>query len=216
MKSYITKACMLLITIVFATAFLAGCGPKDNSDYWRSQLKKAKSDSQKLEYMLNLAQALDSEKRYAEAVKQYDAILATKSKKHYFIAMNNKGFTLFNMGKYEEALPIFQALSANPPDKKFSTSLHSNIAMCYHKMKQYDKALKEYNLALELNPDNKNAKVGLGLLRQDLQQQAAENARRAAEPQAATGTETATGTKGAGTGSGSEPETKLEKSGAGK
>lgn len=216
MKSYITKACLLLISIVFASAFLTGCGPKDNSDYWRSKLKKANSESQKLEYMLNLAQALDSEKRYAEAVKEYDAILATKSKKHFFIAMNNKGFTLFNMGKYEEALPIFQALSANPPDKKFSTSLHSNIAMCYHKMKKYDLALKEYNLALELNAENKNAKVGLGILRQDLQQQAAENAKKAAEPAAATGTESATGTKDAGADGGDKPETKREKSGAGK
>ncbi len=216
MERNFSKACKILLTIVFASAFIAGCAPKDNSDYWRSQLKKAKSNSQKLEYRLNLAQALDSEKRYAEAVKEYDAILAAKSKKHYFIAMNNKGFTLYNMGKYEEALPIFQTLSANPPEAKFKTNLHGNIAMCYHKMKQYDKALQEYNLALELNPDNKNAKVGLGILRQDLQQKAAENAKEAAEQKAATGTDAATATGGADMGSGKKPETKQEKSGAGK
>jgi len=165
MKKTLAIAAVLILTFA-AGIFSTGCGPKNNVDIWTKKLeKKNLSESTELQYRLNLAYALDEQKRYDEALKQYDLILAKKNPKYHFIATNNKGNTLYNLERYEEALVLFEALVK---DKPKDPTLWNNIAHCYHGLQKYDKAHEAYTKSLKLNPGYRQAQEGLNYLKQDM------------------------------------------------
>jgi len=59
------------------------------------------------------------------------------------------GYSLFQSGKLEEATRIFEGLvTYNPYDAYF----HSALGAIYQKQKMYEQALKQYDLAIKLNP----------------------------------------------------------------
>jgi len=59
------------------------------------------------------------------------------------------GYSLFQSGKLEEATRIFEGLvTYNPYDAYF----HSALGAIYQKQKLYDQAIKQYDLAIKLNP----------------------------------------------------------------
>lgn len=212
----------VLICACAAMMIATGCNKSDNVEYWRNKLKKQSPENVELDYRLNLAYALDEEGKklvdtgknlesngkrkeaddkyrqanqfFQEAVGEYDKILAKNNAKFRYKAMNNKAETLYNMQKYEDALAVFLVLVKEQPD---NTLLHNNVAHCYHGLKQYTQALAEYNEALRLAPDNKQAQIGLGYLKQDMQNAAKSAPKGAAGDQpagAATSTEAATST----------------------
>jgi len=165
MKKTLAIAAVLILSFA-AGIFSTGCGPKNPADFWAKKLeKKGLSQSDELKYRLNLAYALDEQKRYDEALKQYNLILAKKDPKYHYIATNNMGNTLYNLERYQEALALFESLVK---DKQNDPTLWNNIAHCYHGMQQYGKAKKAYEKALKLRPGYRQAEEGLQYLKQDM------------------------------------------------
>ena len=166
MRKTLALAALMIFSLA-AASLLSGCGPKDAAAYWGKKLEnKNLTQEKELEMRLNYAYALDEQKRYDEALKQYDIIISKKVKKYEYIANNNKGNTLYKLERYHDALKNFEALVESRPKDSL---LWNNIAHCYHGLKRYDKALEAYNKALALNPQNRPAQEGLNYLKQDME-----------------------------------------------
>jgi tetratricopeptide (TPR) repeat protein/tRNA A-37 threonylcarbamoyl transferase component Bud32 len=72
----------------------------------------------------------------------------------------NKGFSLANLGLYEEAIGCFlKALQLNTPNL---ADAHCNLGITYHLQGNLDAAIVELKEALRLNPNYANAHYGLG------------------------------------------------------
>ncbi len=70
-----------------------------------------------------------------------------------------KGNTLFDEKKYEEAIKVFEAILQQEPEAYI---INLNIGHCYFQMEKYDQAIEYYKKVLEQQPENKNALLGLG------------------------------------------------------
>ena len=73
----------------------------------------------------------------------------------------NTADSLYKMKKYNEALKIYQTIK----DKKLKEKSLYNIGNCYAKMRKIDEAIKSYEQVLKLNPNDKDAKYNLELLK---------------------------------------------------
>jgi tetratricopeptide (TPR) repeat protein len=70
-----------------------------------------------------------------------------------------KGIDLFNEGKYEESIPVFQTIVEKFPDAYI---VYMNIGHSYFQMENYDEAEKYYLKVLERDPGNVDTLIGLG------------------------------------------------------
>lgn len=70
-----------------------------------------------------------------------------------------KGNTLFDEKKYEEAIKIFEDILQQEPE---AFIINLNIGHCYFQMEKYEKAIEYYQKVLDRQPENKNAMLGLG------------------------------------------------------
>lgn len=70
-----------------------------------------------------------------------------------------KGNSLFDEKKYEEAIKVFEGILQQEPEAYI---INLNIGHCYFQMEKYDKALEYYQKVLDRQPENKNAMLGLG------------------------------------------------------
>lgn len=73
-----------------------------------------------------------------------------------------KGIELFNQDKYEEAFEILNALKA---DNTENDILYYYLGKILYKKQQFGEAINHYNKALEINPKNKEAEIGIRLIR---------------------------------------------------
>ena len=71
----------------------------------------------------------------------------------------NEGNTLFNEGKYEEAIASFDKILAGYPD---AFIINKNIGNSYFKMEKYDKAEEYYLKVLEKDPQSSEAMLLIG------------------------------------------------------
>ncbi|MGD9533907.1 MAG: tetratricopeptide repeat protein [Candidatus Nitrosocosmicus sp.] len=84
---------------------------------------------------------------YIKALEYYDEIL---NDPNYLIALNNKAITLAHMGKYEDALVLFnQALEKSDNNK----SLFYNTGHSYYMLEKYTESLVLFDKALEIDPN---------------------------------------------------------------
>lgn len=89
-----------------------------------------------------------SEKTLKQGVLPKDAMKVSPA---YLEKMYAQAFTLYNTGKYEEALHIFRMLVMfNGLEPKYMMGL----AACLHLMKDYPKAIETYTLCSLLDPTN--------------------------------------------------------------
>ena len=175
-----------MVFIVAAMALgglLGGCSSSSQAD---RLMKKVKKHPENISLRIDLAYALDLEKRYDEAIKQYDTLSGMldknpdKYKKYYYIIKNNNAKTLHSVGRFKDALAIFEELR-KVPGKAKDSQLAYNIGACYHGMKNYAKAQGWYATAMKLNSKNTEAQGAVALLQQDMEQARRDEARKAGE-----------------------------------
>mmetsp|Transcript_54713 Transcript_54713/g.75173 ORF Transcript_54713/g.75173 Transcript_54713/m.75173 type:complete len:80 (-) Transcript_54713:81-320(-) len=65
----------------------------------------------------------------------------------------HKGSVLFTLGRYTEALDVLQRLTLKCPKE---APIHIMIGKIYRKMNQTEKALRHFNISLDLDPQDTN------------------------------------------------------------
>lgn len=78
--------------------------------------------------------------------------------------------TLFKEGKYEEAVELFGE-GLNAIDINDEANSHYNLGSTYFRMGDFQNAISSYQKALEINPDDLDAKFNLELARKRLKEQ---------------------------------------------
>lgn len=88
-------------------------------------------------------------------MKKVEGLFVTEELKEEY----KKGIDLFNEGKYEESIPIFQKIVEKFPDAYI---VYMNIGHSYFQMENYDEAEKYYLQVLEREPGHVETLIGLG------------------------------------------------------
>jgi tetratricopeptide (TPR) repeat protein len=88
-------------------------------------------------------------------LKKVEGLFVTEELKEEY----KKGIDLFNEGKYEESIPIFNVIVENFPDAYI---VYMNIGHSYFQMEDYDEAEKYYLKVLEREADHVDSLIGLG------------------------------------------------------
>lgn len=102
----------------------------------------------------NLSLAFARMKKYDEGVKAAIAVLRPDPEMKQqrtnlgLGAMNNLGFCLMNLGRYEEALECFRR------NIKLLGPAYFNMGLTLFKMKHYQEALRNFKKALDITPDD--------------------------------------------------------------
>lgn len=110
---------------------------------------------------LNRGIAYFNKSDYAKAVADYDEALRLDPKMSP--ALNNRCLTRAVMGSnLEGALADCNEVLKLVPNDPYA---HDNIGLINLKLKQYDKAIAQYNLSLRTDPDRARALYGRGLAR---------------------------------------------------
>lgn len=114
------------------------------------------------------AQKLYESERYAEAINKYNRILIKHpdwAEVHF-----GKGSALYKSDQIEEAMREFElAISSKDPLQK--SAVYYNMGNALIKSERLEESLRFYKRALELNPQDYDAKHNFELVRQMLQQQ---------------------------------------------
>ena len=71
----------------------------------------------------------------------------------------DKGNALFDQGKYDEAIALFQTMVEENPDLYV---IYTNIGNCYFQQNKYDEAITSYQKVLEQDPENVSAMLSIG------------------------------------------------------
>lgn len=80
----------------------------------------------------------------------------------------NLGMNFAKLGDFQTALPHFQnSFTKNLSNKKLAR-IHYNIGVCFYQLKQTDKAVMEFERAINLNPNYEKAFYALGMAFSDL------------------------------------------------
>jgi tetratricopeptide (TPR) repeat protein len=97
--------------------------------------------------------------KYKEAVKNLEISLTTKLDAQRSLAISNRGLIPSILGRYEEALKIYdRALELNPKNDRAI----ADRGRIYKSRKQYIEALEDFNLAIKLNPQDALVIAGRG------------------------------------------------------
>jgi tetratricopeptide (TPR) repeat protein len=103
------------------------------------------------------AQKLFKQKQYDQALDKVESILASKPKD--IQARFLKGVILIEKGKTEDAIGIFQALTEDAPDRP---EPYNNLGLLYALQGQYDKAKASVEMAIHIQPTYALAHENLG------------------------------------------------------
>ncbi|MDR2558955.1 MAG: tetratricopeptide repeat protein [Oscillospiraceae bacterium] len=103
---------------------------------------------------------------YAEAIKE---------KPDYADAYNNRANTYYDMKKYEEAIKDYNEAIKIDNDKAV---YYNNRADAYYEKKKYEEAINDYDQTLRIDPDYNLDKEELEILREKVQQEKLEQARK--------------------------------------
>jgi len=104
-------------------------------------------------------------KQYQKALKKYSAALlrAPESKVLHY----NLGSTYYKLNNYEQALKEYEkALGVS--DKIKRSQVYYNMGNSYYRMNKYKEALDSYIETLKLNPDDKDAKYNIEVIREKM------------------------------------------------
>ena len=102
--------------------------------------------------------ALDSLKRYREAILAYNKAIAIESK--YLWLWNNRGEVYTKLGEFENAISDFEtAISFN---QQQSFVPWNNLGKLYYQQQQYQEAMITYQKAIAVKEDYIPALIGLG------------------------------------------------------
>ena len=85
---------------------------------------------------------------FEAAIAAYDAALSIQPDDHQ--ALNNKGFALYESGRYEEAIAAYDAALSIQPD--YHQALN-NKGIALDDLGRYEEAIAAYDAALSIQPD---------------------------------------------------------------
>lgn len=139
--------------------------------YKRALQMNPPDPKQKSDIMMNMGTAYQAQEDYANALASYQQALqfdpsnaaAQQGLKTAQAGQKDKAITqlsaqadaAFKAGQYKEAIAKYQELSKSDPN---DGGLHFNIGAAYQLMKDYDNAIVEYNMAIQLDPKNQQYK----------------------------------------------------------
>lgn len=127
------------------------------------------SPAQGIRKKVNQGNAKYENEKYEEALTDYkDALLDDPLNE---IALFNEGDALYKLKKYDQAVEAFQK-NVGSKDLSLSAKAFYNIGNSYFKQDKLKESIDFYIKALELNPNDKDAKYNLELARAKLKEQA--------------------------------------------
>jgi Flp pilus assembly protein TadD len=88
-------------------------------------------------------------------LKKVEGLYVTEEMKEEY----KKGVDLFNEGKYEESIPVYQSIVEKFPDAYI---VHMNIGHSQFQLEKYDEAEKSYLKVLESDPEHVDSLIGVG------------------------------------------------------
>lgn len=118
---------------------------------------------------LDSAQSLNEEgnklyeaKKYQSALEKYQAAKA-KDPENPSIRYN-AGSALYQLQQYQDAAKEFEKVTKTAKDKATQEKAHYNYGNSLYRLGQFEKAIESYEKALELDPNDKDAKYNLEFL----------------------------------------------------
>ena len=132
---------------------------RDGETLWRYTLSVTQSN-----YMAhdNLAMALDKQGRVEEAIPEFEAAEALHP--YPLPQVLSMGIYLQRHGHEQDALDMYQKVLNRSTDPQLRARAWSQIGSANAQVKNYDQAKLSYESALQLNPKDPAALVGIGLL----------------------------------------------------
>jgi Ca-activated chloride channel homolog len=118
---------------------------------------------------INGGNKLYQQQQYDEALNKYkDALLDDPRSE---IAAFNEGAALYKIKKYDQALESFQKVIGSK-DIKLEEQAHYNIGNAYFEQNKLQESIQAYKMALDLDPNDQDAKYNLEQARAKLKEQA--------------------------------------------
>jgi Ca-activated chloride channel family protein len=124
--------------------------------------------------------ALYSEGKYDEALKQYKAAQVESPTDERI--MFNLGNAQYKLGWHDEALSE-HLMSAQSVDPKIRAQSHYNSGNALYRMGRLEDAVEQYLKALEIDPDDEDAKFNLEFVRQEIRRRMNEQQQRREQQQ---------------------------------
>jgi TolA-binding protein len=120
--------------------------------YFRDGLKKYPEGLRQEDCRLGLARALEKQNQTAEAERLYRELIAAPKGQLKADAQLACGSLLLAQKKYAEAIVLLEAFLQSKPSGDTAVKAAGELAVCYARSKQIDKAKKVYTDLLEKNP----------------------------------------------------------------
>jgi len=125
--------------------------------------------SQSIRSKVNEGNSQYHDEKYEEALNNYQDALLDDPKNH--IAIFNQGDALFKLEKYDKAVESYQKIIGSE-DLTIDSKAYYNIGNAYFKQDKLQESIQSYIRALDLNPDDQDAKYNLELARAKLKEMA--------------------------------------------
>nr|XP_009669207.1 PREDICTED: tetratricopeptide repeat protein 6 [Struthio camelus australis] len=99
-------------------------------------------------------------KDFRKALKDYGILLLLElSKEIIFKVLINRGLLYVELGDYANACEDFKAATLHSPD---DSQIFQAIGICYHRLNEFEEAVRSFNQVLKLDPISADAYVGRG------------------------------------------------------
>ncbi len=109
------------------------------------------------------------EKNYTNSEESYRRALEVNTDN--FKGLFNLGNSIYQQGRYEEAVKHFEAATSfAPDDPKRAQALH-NLGNAHLKLQDYENSVKSYIESLKINPSDQDTKYNLAYAMQKLKEQ---------------------------------------------
>ena len=168
------KICMRdHITMIFSDKSTDGINPQSGSVYILIVLflfvQSSSVWSQSVRSKINEGNSQYQEEKYEEALNNYQDALLDDPKNN--VAIFNQGDALYKLEKYDKAIEAYQKIIGGK-DLLIDGKAHYNIGNAYFKQDKLKESIESYIRALDLNPDDQDAKYNLELARAKLKEMA--------------------------------------------
>jgi tetratricopeptide (TPR) repeat protein len=128
---------------------------------FRQYLRVTNDERMKPEALFYLADAYEQINNTEGAINAYQDIVDNyRQSERYEPSLTNLGRLYENSGKYDEAISSYQQLIDTSTLMRFDANL--GLGEAFIGKRDYNRAHQYYSRALELNPGNDNARLGLG------------------------------------------------------